>query len=203
MGEWFKDWFASEEYLQVYSHRDNAEAKQLIDFILNEIPVSENVVVLDAACGAGRHSKIFIEHKCKVFGFDLSKTLLKIANQSIDFNNANAHFVCADLRNICFKQKFDIIVNLFTSFGYFDSDADNQSFISSAFDLLNDHGYYIFDYLNPVFVKNNLVQFSQKVIGNKEILEERKIVNGRVEKTISIKNDSLVKIGRASCRERV
>ena len=84
MSEWFKDWFASEEYLQVYSHRDEGEAKLLIEFILNKISIPENAVVLDAACGAGRHSKIFLEKNYKVFGFDLSKTLLKIADKSLD-----------------------------------------------------------------------------------------------------------------------
>jgi len=193
MSEWFKDWFVSEEYLQVYSHRDNAEAKQLIDFILKEISIPQNAVILDAACGAGRHSKILLDKKYKVFGFDLSKTLLKIANQSINSNADNSQFICADLRNVWFKQKFDLVINLFTSFGYFNEDAENVKFINCAFDLLADNGYYILDYLNPTFVKNNLVPYSKKTIDKKEIFEERKIVNGRVEKIILIKNCSLVK----------
>jgi len=187
MSEWFKDWFASEEYLQVYSHRDEGEAKLLIEFILNKISIPENALVLDAACGAGRHSKIFLEKNYKVFGFDLSKTLLKIADKSLD---KNSNFICADLRRICFKQKFDLIVNLFTSFGYFEEDSENLQFIKSAYKMLKDTGYYVFDYLNPVYVENNLVPFSKSIKKNREIIEERKIIDGRVEKQITIKSNS-------------
>jgi len=187
MSEWFKDWFASEEYLQVYSHRDEDEAKLLIKFILSQISIPRNAVVLDAACGAGRHSKIFLENNYKVIGFDLSKTLLKIANKSTDLN---ANFICADLRRICFKQKFDLIVNLFTSFGYFNDDSENLLFVKSAFKMLKDNGYYVFDYLNPVYIENNLVPFSKSIKNNREIIEEREIIGGRVEKLISIKSNS-------------
>ncbi len=193
MSEWFKDWFASEEYLQVYLHRDNDEAEQLISFLLNEISIPQNSFVLDAACGAGRHSKIFSDRNYKVFGFDLSKTLLKLANEFLNGNVTNSHFICADLRNVCYRQKFDLVVNLFTSFGYFNSDSENLSFIVSAFDLLKSNGYYIFDYLNSNFIVNNLVKFSKKVVGKKEIFEERKIVNGRVEKIITITNGLTIK----------
>lgn len=193
MSEWFKDWFASEEYLQVYSHRDKEEAKLLIEFILKGISIPKRAFVLDAACGAGRHTKIFLEKNYKIVGFDLSKTLLKIAKESLTRKSFNSAFVNADLRRVCFKQKFDLIINLFTSFGYFNDDSENLQFIKDAFSMLKNNGYYIFDYLNPVYVKNNLVPFSKSIKNKREIIEERKIIDGRVEKTITIKSDSETK----------
>ena len=56
--------------------------------------------------------------------------------------------------------------------------------------MLKDTGYYVFDYLNPVYVENNLVPFSKSIKNNREIIEERKIIDGRVEKQITIKSNS-------------
>ncbi len=193
MGDWFKDWFASEEYLNVYSHRNNTEAEELIEFILGEVNIKEGASVLDAACGAGRHSKILLDKGFKVTGFDLSRTLLNIANNSFNSDAVNSSFVCADLRNTCFKNKFVMVVNLFTSFGYFEDDAENAKFIKDAYNLIFENGFYVFDYLNPAFVRNNLIPFSKKQIGKKLIIERRSIKNNRVEKEITINNSTEIK----------
>ena len=56
MKEWYKDWFSSDEYLSLYPHRDDEDAEKLLELILTETNPVKNASVLDAACGAGRHS---------------------------------------------------------------------------------------------------------------------------------------------------
>ncbi|PKL83297.1 MAG: class I SAM-dependent methyltransferase [Ignavibacteriae bacterium HGW-Ignavibacteriae-3] len=190
MNEWYKNWFSSDEYLSVYRHRDNEDAQKLINHILSETNIIKEGIVLDAACGAGRHSINLAKKGFHVVGFDLSKTLLNIGKSDAQSNNVSIDLFCGDLRNIKLKKKFDLIINLFTSFGYFNTDDENFSFIRTAYDLLNENCYYILDYFNPEYIRNNLVQESKREFGSKKITERRKIENERVIKEIIIQNGS-------------
>jgi len=187
MKDWYKDWFASDYYLKVYSHRNDKDATNLIELIKRNIQIDSNAKILDAACGNGRHSLQFAKLGYNVVGFDLSKQLLEIACQN---KMTNVNYFRSDIRSVPLKRVFDLILNLFTSFGYFESDVENFNFIKFASSHLTKNGYFIFDYLNPNYVKNNLVQSSSKNIGKLSIEENRKIVNNRVEKEIIISDEN-------------
>jgi len=188
MENWFKDWFSSEEYLSVYQHRDDEDATKLLELILKLTKLTQQNSILDAACGAGRHSIYLASKGFNVFGFDLSKTLLSKAKENAKKRSAENNFVCADLRNIYFRKKFDLIINLFTSFGYFENDEENFKFINTAYSLLNGNGYYVLDYFNKNYLLANLIAKNEKLIDRKIIIEKRKIVNDRIIKEIQIKN---------------
>jgi SAM-dependent methyltransferase len=186
--DWFKDWFASKFYLEVYSHRNESDAIKLFNLIQNNVVLSNNSKILDVACGNGRHSNYFAKLGYNVTGFDLSAKLLKIAQKSKLESYLQSNFFCADVRLIPIKANFDLILNLFTSFGYFDNDVENFSFIKFASEHLNQNGFFVFDYLNPNFLKNNIVESSEKEIGDLTILEKRRINDKRIEKEIIIKD---------------
>jgi SAM-dependent methyltransferase len=190
MSEWFKDWFSSEEYLSVYQHRDNEDARKLLHLILKETNLTGRGTILDAACGAGRHSVNLASLGYRVTGFDLSRTLLKIAKRDAIISGTEVGFFCADLRNVPLKKKFDLVLNLFTSFGYFESDDENFLFIKRAFELLKDDSWYVLDFLNNEFLSRNLIPESTREINGKKITERRKIDSGRVVKEIIIENGS-------------
>ncbi|PID59278.1 MAG: hypothetical protein CR986_06625 [Ignavibacteriae bacterium] len=191
--EWFKDWFASEHYLDVYKHRNNADTERIINLILSNTKISKGAKILDAACGAGRHSIKFAKEGFDVTGFDLSQTLLNIAERNAKLNSTNIKFLNSDLRSFNTESKFDLIVNLFTSFGYFETDEENFAFIKTAYKLLQDSGYYILDYLNKNYVEHNLIKFTEKKVNGNKIEEHRSINNGRVEKKIIIKKNNVIK----------
>ena len=188
--EWFKDWFSSKEYLDVYSHRNSEDAERLLELIIRNINIEPDAKILDAACGAGRHSIYLAEKGFDVTGFDLSSTLLKIANENSKELKLDINFINSDIRQFSSKTNFDLIVNLFTSFGYFDTGEENFAFPKNAFDMLNEHGYFVLDFLNKNYVIKTLVPESEKRIGNKIISEKRKIENGRVVKKIIINEEN-------------
>lgn len=192
MKSWFKDWFSSDNYLKVYDHRDFRDAEKLAQLILKSIPLSRDGKILDAACGAGRHSLIFAENGFNVTGFDLSSTLLLKAKEEAFERKLFLNLVRADIREIQFKTKFDLILNLFTSFGYFESDEENFRFVKNSIEFLNEDGFYVLDFLNKNFVENNLIAESYKNIDGIDIKESRKIENQRVIKKIVLKQDQLV-----------
>lgn len=193
MKDWFKDWFASDLYLSVYRHRDETDALRLCRLILNSTKTSKGSYILDAACGGGRHANYFSSCGYNVTGFDLSKTLLNVGLKQAREQNLDSKFFCSDLRNVSLKRKFDLITNLFTSFGYFDNDKENFAFVATAFALLNKNGFYVLDYFNPAYIEKNLVEESSRKIDNVEIIEKRWIRNNRVEKEILIKEIGIEK----------
>lgn len=180
--DWFKDWFSSEEYNQVYFHRDDNDAKKLIDLILSKVNISKDHTILDAACGSGRHMNYLSSLGYNVVGFDLSKPFLLEAKK----NNPSGNFLRSDLREVTFKEQFDLVLNLFTSFGYFSSDDENFRFPKNAFGFLRKGGYYMLDYLNPDYLTGKIIPYSVKEFDGLKIEESRSIEEGRVVKRISI-----------------
>ncbi len=189
MQNWFKDWFGSDLYLKVYEHRNDDDAKRICDLIIEKTNLKANSKILDGACGAGRHSIYLSKLGHEVFAFDLSKTLLHIAYTKALEEKENVHFVCSDIRYPAFNGQFHLIVNLFTSFGYFNSIEENFLFIKWAYQNLKSGGYYVLDYFNEKYIQSNLVAKSVKNVNDFEIVEQRKIENERVIKTITIKSD--------------
>lgn len=190
--EWFKDWFNTQEYLNVYQHRNESDAETHIKLILKNVNISSNAKILDMACGAGRHAIILARKNFDVTAVDLSENLLSIAKQSALDENLKINFVQSDIRNFKTAEKFNLVVNLFTSFGYFETDDENFSVLQKAYDLLVDGGYFILDFFNSQFLMQNLVESSEEIIGGVKIHQFRKIKENRVTKKIVItKNGNL------------
>lgn len=199
MNEWYKDWFASEEYLDVYAHRNKSDAETLLSLIKKNISFKHGDKVLDAACGTGRFSNLFAKEGFDVTSFDLSYQLLRIANNKSNEEHLKVKYFRSDIRKVPLKSSFYLVLNMFTSFGYFNTDEENFSFIRKANKLLEENGVFIFDYLNKNYVFNNLISKSQKEINEKKIIEERRILNNRVEKKITIET----KLGKKIFHESV
>jgi ubiquinone/menaquinone biosynthesis C-methylase UbiE len=122
MTEWFEEWFG-EEYLQLYPHRDAAEAERAVALILARVGFAPGWRVLDVACGAGRHARAFEAAVARCVGLDLSAALLRVAR-----GVTAAPLVRADMRALPVRPgSMDLTVNLFTSFGYFERDAEHAA----------------------------------------------------------------------------
>lgn len=186
MNKWFVDWFSSDEYSDVYAHRDENDALNLVKLITENTHIPQNSWLLDAACGSGRYLNEFSELGFNSVGFDLSMPLLRKAKEIGSKTGNNFSLINADMRNVFIKKKFDLILNVFTSFGYFSRDEDNFKFIKNSSLMIKSSGFFIFDYLNKNYIINNLIPYSQKTINNKIIEEFREINNGRVIKKMTI-----------------
>lgn len=190
--EWFRGWF-NDRYLQVYHHRDEAEAQRFIDNLPVWNRFSRGCRALDIGCGSGRHAHLISQKGFDTYGLDLSMPLLRRAVQ--DNPVSTVSFVRGDMRTIPFNTKFDLIVCLFTSFGYFASDSEHCSVIRDVAKLLSQGGCFILDVPNPESVLRKLKSESDTVrrIDNLEIIEERTITSHplRVNKRITIKENSV------------
>ncbi|KAB2908385.1 MAG: class I SAM-dependent methyltransferase [Ignavibacteriales bacterium] len=187
--EWFTGWFESEHYLKLYSHRDDADAHKLVALLQNNLKLPKNARVLDLACGAARHALIFAGKGYKVTGYDLSSTLLEIGKNAAVSKNVKLDLVRGDIRAFPFHKGYDLVLNIFTSWGYFSNDEQNAEVLRSAISLKKENGYFVLDTMNPRFVQKNLKPFENIVKNGVEYRISKEIADNRVIKRITF-NDS-------------
>ncbi len=187
---WFVEWFNHPLYLEVYSHRNHEEATHCIHTILSQSGLKyknpASLTALDIACGAGRHALELARLGFRVTGNDLSPFLLEKARKAAMQNHLSLKLTCCDMRKIEVDLAYDLIVQLFTSFGYFDSQEDDQLVLQKVHLALRHEGYYILDLINPSYLIRNLVPHSARTAGALKIVEDRAIKNDRITKNISI-----------------
>jgi SAM-dependent methyltransferase len=173
---WYEAWF-NEDYLSLYGHRDEADAKRQIDLILKLIKPRKGCRILDLACGDGRHSSFLNDKGFNLTGQDLSDSLLTKAKE----RNLNLKLIKRDMRVIA--ETYDLILSLFTSFGYFDHEG-NLSVLKSISEALSEQGHFWLDYLNPDGIKPSS---GEKLLDDGRRVSEHKRIEGkRVIKTINL-----------------
>lgn len=150
---WFKEWFDSKHYHILYSHRDFSEAENFINSLFAALDLNKQSKVLDLACGKGRHAIQVHELGFQVTGIDLSPESIRHAKQ---FEEKGLNFEIGDMRNLQINSQFDLVLNLFTSFGYFQDDKEDQAAMNSMADSLVNGGLLVIDYLNSHYVESNL-----------------------------------------------
>lgn len=187
--DWYIDWFSNKLYLELYKHRDEKEANDLVNLIQRSINLKIGDKVLDVCCGAGRHSVEFAKRGFDVTGFDLSGYLIgeaKKLKSHAKEKKLKLKFQIKDMRNFDFKNSFNLALNVFSSFGYFESDEENFKVFKNVNSSLKRNGFLIFDFLNESYLRKNLVKQDSAVINGKKITQKRRIENDFVFKDIKI-----------------
>lgn len=158
--EWFESWFDTTYYHSLYKNRDEIEAKLFVSKLVHFLNPKSGTKILDLACGKGRHSITLNELGMNVLGVDLSKNSILDAKQ---FENETLKFDVHDMRNSIANHSFEIIFNLFTSFGYFDDYSDNKKVIDAIHSMLSSQGKLVIDFMNSEKAVNNLVLEESKM----------------------------------------
>jgi len=143
--EWFASWFDSPHYQALYAHRDAGEAAEFIDRLIERQRLTAGSRVLDLGCGTGRHSTYLASRGFDVTGLDLSPESLRQARLN---EGPNLRFVRQDMRLPFRSCPFDHVLNLFTSFGYFEDPGDHLSVVGNIAASLKPGGTLVLDYLN-------------------------------------------------------
>lgn len=165
---WYREWFG-EDYLDLYAHRDEAEAREHVAFFKSRVGRVDGPL-LDLACGAGRHLTELRASGYDAIGCDLSYVLLR--NGIVD--DPALRLVRADMRHLPFCDgSFHGLVNFFTSFGYFENEEENLSVVHEMCRVLAKNAPFLFDFMNVQLELARLVQKEEKEIEGAKVLIER------------------------------
>ncbi|SHJ89448.1 SAM-dependent methyltransferase [Epilithonimonas mollis] len=152
--QWFEEWFDTPYYHILYSNRDYKEAENFLNLLTDFLNLEEKSKIIDLACGKGRHSVYLNKLGYKVLGLDLSEQSINYDKQ---FENESLKFRVHDMRDEIESGPVDAVFNLFTSFGYFETEEEDKSVFRSVAGVLKNEGYFVLDFLNADYVKNIIV----------------------------------------------
>lgn len=158
---WFKDWFNSPYYHQLYFNRDKTEAAAFINQLIDYLQPNTASRMLDVACGKGRHSMQLSERGFDVTGIDLSEESI---TEALAAANETSHFYQHDMRLPFWINYFDYAFNFFTSFGYFRTQREHDNAIRSVASSLKKEGVFVMDYLNVHYAEDHNEHQSEKEI---------------------------------------
>jgi 2-polyprenyl-3-methyl-5-hydroxy-6-metoxy-1,4-benzoquinol methylase len=159
--EWFKNWFNSTYYHILYNNRNENEAEAFMQKLVGYLNVKPNSYILDVACGKGRHSKALSDMGFFVSGIDLSTESIE---QASALANDNLEFFVHDMRLPFRVNYYNYAFNLFTSFGYFNSNREHQNAIRAIANSIVNEGILVIDYLNVAYEENLLINYHEKQI---------------------------------------
>lgn len=181
MKEWFESWFDTPYYHILYKERSYSEAELFIRNLFGKLNLGKDKKVLDLACGKGRHAIYANSLGYHTTGVDLSAESIKKANEKA---SENLIFFQHDMRLPIEGESYDLVMNLFTSFGYFDQTDDNIRVLESVHTYLNEKGKLVIDFLNADKVAKGLVSVEHKHIEGIDFEIAKFIENGSVIKDI-------------------
>lgn len=159
--EWFATWFDTPYYHILYKNRNDEEARAFIYKLVTSLNIPEQALCLDLACGKGRHAKYLNSIGLDVVGLDLSENSIQ---QAKAYENDRLTFDVHDMREVYTTKKFDVVFNLFTSFGYFDDEAENLKVMNAVHQMLHEKGTFVIDFMNAEKVTASLVAKEEKEI---------------------------------------
>jgi SAM-dependent methyltransferase len=155
---WYVNFFG-EDYLNIYRHMFTAErTEKEVAFAARKLALDAGARVLDLCCGPGRHSVLLAKRGYKVTGLDLSEPYLDLARRAAADSKVALETVAADMREIPFNDYFDAAINMYSSFGYLESETEDLKVLESISRSLKRGGQLFLDMLNREWAVANYIQ---------------------------------------------
>ena len=101
-------------------------SRREVDFIEESLGLDKGAMVLDLACGTGRHAIELTRRGYQVVGFNLSLAMLAKAADEAQDRSAKLNFVQGDMREMTFDGTFDGVYCWSTSFGFFEEEKNAE-----------------------------------------------------------------------------
>jgi ubiquinone/menaquinone biosynthesis C-methylase UbiE len=172
--KWYER-FYRRDFMDVIGFASAEQTEKEVHFVKNTLNCPKNAKILDLCCGYGRHTYLLAKSgNYHMTGLDLSADYLDIAKTK--FSHPHVTYVKGDMRNIPYENNFDAVINLFTSFGFFEDDEENETVIKQVYKALKPGGVFLLDYENKFYFVNNDVfrkeRYWEKVSKDKYLLFE-------------------------------
>lgn len=175
LNNWYKEFF-DKWYLQFWLVQPRFKPLQIkkeIDFVKKALDLPKGAKILDLACGHGRHLLPLAKSGYRMSGLDLNKKALTILKREVKKQKAQARIIRADIRCIPWKNEFDAVINLFTSFGYLETEREDLKVLKAIAKALKQGGKFLIDINNKGWILSHYHPQGWVKIGNEILLESR------------------------------
>ncbi len=146
-----------------------------IDRILELVPIKPEHKILDLCCGVGRHSHELARRGFDVVGVDRKEKYLEDARSIARDEGLNIEFIREDMRKFCRPDNFDVVLNMYTSFGYFEDEAEDVQVVQNISRSLREGGCFFMESMSKEVLAHIFSERSWVEVEGKFMLEERKI----------------------------
>jgi SAM-dependent methyltransferase len=183
--DWYDGFFES-EWLGLFPLPEHQRTDQQVEFILGELGLEPGSRVLDLACGRGRIAIGLARRGCVVTGLDLSPRSLGLAREDAEAAGVEIEFVHRDMRELDAESEFDAVVNVFTSFGYFPTQEEDERVLAAVARALVPGGRFLIDMVNTIAIAKRFIEFDWQELEDGTLwLERRRYdqLSGRHEAT--------------------
>ena len=147
--DWFKHFFDASYVAALREEKPVEQTRLEVAFVLHSLRPPEGARILDLPCGYGRHAALLARQGFRVVGVDLSRAMLAEARRRFT-EGPRLRFRREDMRRIAFREEFDAVVNLYTSFGYF-TPAQNVATLRRMARALRPGGRLLVDHRDPIY----------------------------------------------------
>ncbi|MBI2514713.1 methyltransferase domain-containing protein [Candidatus Wolfebacteria bacterium] len=172
---WYKDFFEG-WYLSLYLPQRRFKPtyiKKETVFIKRVLNLPKGAKILDLCCGHGRHLLPLAKMGYQMTGFDLSKKALNVLTKRIKKEKVKIRIIRGDMRKIPFKNEFDAVINMFTAFGYLETDYEDFKVLKAVVRALKPGRKFLIDIINRDRLLANFQPKSREKIGKLTLLQER------------------------------
>jgi len=140
-------WYEDEEFWKdsPFNIDEIERAPKEIDKIETLADLDPDMKILDLCCGVGRHSIELAKKGYDVTGVDLTEHYIEKARKKAEKEELDIKFIRNDMRNFKRKENFDVILNLFTSFGFFEDEEENIKVLENIYKSLRSEGKFVLD----------------------------------------------------------
>jgi 2-polyprenyl-3-methyl-5-hydroxy-6-metoxy-1,4-benzoquinol methylase len=136
-----------EDYLYFYETFLNERTPEEADRIVELFELEPGAEILDCPCGHGRISNLLAERGFRLTGLDATELFLERAREDAAARGVEVEYVHGDMRELPWRDRFDGLLNWFTSFGYF-SDEENKAVLRGFHDALKPGGRFVLETQN-------------------------------------------------------
>jgi len=145
MREWFdNESFWIQMYPYMFPEARYEAAQEQVEKILGLVGVKDGAV-LDLCCGPGRHVCVLARKGFRVTGVDLTPFLLDKAKERGRAAGVDVEWIHEDMRSFVRSNGYDLVLSMFTSFGYFDDKEEDLKVLHNIHESLKPAGVCVVD----------------------------------------------------------
>ncbi len=170
--DWWEELFQIHEFAHYGDYAADLTRRE-VDFLMEALGLSGVETILDLACGGGRHAIELTRRGLTVIGVDIVKPLITAAKARAAELDLSIEFVQGDMRELHYEARFDVVLIMNSSLGFFD-DATNQAVLAGAVRSLAPGGRLLLQCINPYQIDRYMREFRNGwyAVGSGYVLRE-------------------------------